>query len=88
MMQEVDLGMEEGMSPFDGPPLQVAERRLSTNTGMERKIRFSYLLRSTKSHSSKSTRSLMSNATSLAFLELYESHEEALADEKMERKRR
>jgi hypothetical protein len=30
----------------------------------------------------------MSNTTSLAFLELYESDEEALADEKMERKRR
>jgi hypothetical protein len=91
MMQEVDMEMEEGMSPFRWPATAGGQKK-GVNEHRHGEEDPFLLPPSTqhkaKSRSSKSTRSVMSNATSLAFLELYESDEEALADERMERKRR
>lgn len=90
MMHEADMECEEGMALFGWPSAPgVGEPEHGHGKGEDDLFLLPPSTQNNprKSRSSKSTRSVMSNATSLAFLELYESDEEALDEEKRERRR-
>ena len=86
MMQEVNLDSKEGRALLEWPSIRrdLGRRDSECRHGEDDPFLLPPTPHKPKIRS-KSTRSIMSNATSLAFLELYESDEEALDDVKRER---